>query len=105
MTAATAGATTAQIAYHSFDYGTRLLYDSPGDKFTFGGEFIYRNIANNPAIKSSWRYALSTDYQIGKNQLLSFNIGRDFDGTVNKGGNLLAALNFIVGFGNNRPVK
>ena len=91
--------------YHTLDYGARLLYDSNDGKFTFGGELIYRNVFANAAVKSSWRYSVNTDYQVGKNQVLSFSFGRDFDGTINKGGSLIAALNLILGFGNNRPVK
>ncbi|MEO3404949.1 hypothetical protein AAFN85_13670 [Mucilaginibacter sp. CAU 1740] len=105
LSAAQVNAKAAQPDYHTLDFGGRLLYGAPGNRFTFGAELVYRDISDNPDIKSSWRYALNTDYQVGKNQVVSFSIGRDFDGTVNKGGNLLAALNFIVGFGSNRPVS
>jgi len=88
----------------TFDSGVRILYDSRDDKFTFGGELVYRSILNTSTLAPSWRYTLSTDYQIGKNQILSFVFGRDFDGTVTKTGNLIAALNFIIGFGSSKSV-
>jgi hypothetical protein len=91
--------------YYTLDYGARILYGPQGGKFSFGLEGIYRDVSGTTALKSSYRYALTTDYRIGTNQVISFNIGRDFDGTVTKGGNLLAAINFLVGFGNNRPTK
>lgn len=95
----------SQTNLSTFDSGIRLLFETVDSKFTFGGEVIYRSILNNTAVKSSTRYSVSTDYEIGKNQLLSFVFGRDFDGTINKGGSLLAALNFIIGFGNTKSIK
>lgn len=94
-----------QADLSAFDTGARLLYDTQTNKLTFGGEVVYRSILNSPVVKPSVRYTFTADYQIGKNQLISFVYGKDFDGTVNKGGNLLAALNFIIGFGNSRPVR
>jgi hypothetical protein len=91
--------------YQTMDYGARFLYDAVDNKFTVGIEGIYRSVSGTTAVKSSWRYAFSADYQVGANQVLSFNIGRDFDGTINKSGNMIAALNFLIGFGNNRPVQ
>jgi len=88
----------------TFDTGARLLFSTKDSKFTFGGEVVYRSILNDTPVKPSYHYSISTDYQVGKNQLISFNFGRDFDGTINKGGNLLAALNFIIGFGSNHSI-
>ena len=88
----------------TFDTGARLLFGTKDNKFTFGGEIVYRSILNNTMVKPSYHYSISTDYQVGKNQLISFNFGRDFDGTINKGGSLLAALNFIIGFGSSHSI-
>jgi hypothetical protein len=99
------GSILSSTNYHTIDAGARVLYDPQNNKFSFGLEGIYRNVSGTTAIKSSYRYALTADYRIGNNQALSFNIGRDFDGTVNKGGNLIAALNFLIGFGSTRPVS
>ena len=50
------------------------------------------------------RYVFSANYKVGRNQNLSFTYGKNFDNTVSKGGNLIAALNFLIGFGSVRPV-
>jgi hypothetical protein len=44
----------------------------------------------------------NADYALFKNQKLTFSFGRDFDGTISKDGNLIAALTLIAGFGNKR---
>ena len=90
---------------NTFDTGIRLLFDTKDSKFSFSGEVVYRSILNNTVIDPSYRYTINTDYKVGKNQLISFVFGRDFDGTINKSGNLLAALNFIMGFGNSKSIK
>jgi Tol biopolymer transport system component len=43
-------------------------------------------------------------YDIGQNQQLTFSFGRNFDGTITKDGNLIAALNFVKGFGASRKI-
>jgi hypothetical protein len=37
-----------------------------------------------------------------KNKRLTFTFGRDFDSTITKGGNLIAAFTLLAGFGNKR---
>ncbi len=44
----------------------------------------------------------NADYAIWKNQKLTFSFGKNFDGAISKGGNLIAALTFLAGFGNKR---
>ena len=95
----------SNIELSTFDTGMRLLFNSKNNKFTFGGELIYRSILNAAVTTSSYRYAINSDYEVGKNQIISFVFGRDFNGTINKSGNLLAALNFIIGFGNGKSIK
>jgi hypothetical protein len=94
-----------QTDLNTIDWGGRILFATNDTKFSFGGEFVYRSIINSTVVKPSYRYDLSADYQIGKNQLISFSFGRDFDGTITKTGNLIAALNYIIGFGNNKSIK
>jgi len=53
----------------------------------------------------SWRLVLSTEYEVAKNRKVTFSFGRNFDGAISKGGNLIAAINFIAGFGGERKVK
>jgi hypothetical protein len=65
---------------------------------------MYRSVLTNSIIDPSWRLVFSVEYDIGFNQKLSFNFGRDFDGTTQKGGTLIGMLNFIAGFGNKRAI-
>ncbi|MEI9810302.1 MAG: hypothetical protein WDO16_21870 [Bacteroidota bacterium] len=89
----------------TFDIGARLLYASKDDKFNLSFESIYRSILTKSIIDPSWRLSFSAEYDIGFNQKLTFNFGRDFDKTITKSGNLIAAFNFIVGFGNKRIIN
>ena len=95
-----------------FDYGVRIFRDFT-DKLTLSFEYIRRlpiynkgkfdkNNISQP--NNSSKYSVSLNYKIGKNQNLSFVYGKDFDNTYLKQGNLIAALNLMLGFGSNRPV-
>ncbi len=84
----------------TFDAGARLAYSKPQSKFSFSFESIYRSVLSSDTIDPSWKMILNTDYSLLKNQKLTFSFGRDFDGTISKDGNLIAALSFIAGFGN-----
>lgn len=84
----------------TFDAGARLAYSKPQSKFSFSFESIYRSVLSSDTIDPSWKMILNTDYSLFKNQKLTFSFGRDFDGTISKDGNLVAALSFIAGFGN-----
>jgi hypothetical protein len=89
----------------TLDFGARLLYTTKDDKFNLSFESIYRSVLNKSIIDPSWRLVFSAEYDLGFNQKLTFNFGRDFDGVITKDGNLIATLNFIVGFGNKRGIK
>ncbi|MFZ1694551.1 MAG: hypothetical protein WAT74_15245, partial [Flavobacteriales bacterium] len=56
-------------------------------------------------VNPGWRMVLNAQYAFMPNRLLTFSFGRDFDGAVTKDGNLIAALNLLVGLGNKRPVS
>jgi hypothetical protein len=88
----------------TFDFGARALVSALDGKFTLSSEFIYRSILNDNAIKPSYRFVFNTEYDIGFNQKITFAIGRNFDGTITKTNNLIAALNFIKGFGSNKKL-
>lgn len=89
----------------TFDAGTRFIYSSANNIFDFSFESIYRSVLNKNIIGASWRLVFSAGYDIGFNKKLTINFGRDFDGTTQKGGTLLAGINFITGFGNKRVIK
>lgn len=83
----------------TFDAGLRALYASKDDRFNFSFESIYRSVLNKSIVDPSWRLVFSAEYDLGFNQKISFNFGRDFNGVITKGGNLIAAINLIAGFG------
>ncbi|OMP78612.1 hypothetical protein [[Flexibacter] sp. ATCC 35208] len=89
----------------TFDVGARFLLSTLNDKFTLSGEGLYRSVIGNTVLDPSWRLVLSTEYEIAKNRKVTFSFGRNFDGAISKGGNLIAAINFIAGFGGERKVK
>ena len=86
----------------TFDAGARFLVNAAKGKFSFSSEALYRSIIGNSDIDPSWRLVFNTEYDVGFNKKLTFSFGRDFDGTVSKGGNLVAALNLLMGFGSER---
>lgn len=85
------------------DMGGRILLDGK-EKFLFSAEALYRSILGNSLVKPSWRLVLNAEYDISMNRKLTFAFGRDFDGTISKGGNLIAAINLIAGFGTDRKI-
>ena len=86
----------------TLDGGGRLIYSQKDSRFRFSGEAIYRSALNKNTIDPSWRLIVNAEYDIGNNQVLTFSYGRNFDGVVTKDGNIIAALNFIKGFGGKR---
>ncbi|WP_316738411.1 hypothetical protein [Pedobacter aquatilis] len=84
----------------TFDAG--LKYVLLKGKFGAGAEAIYRSILSSSTVKPSWRLAINADYEIAANQKLIFTFGRNYDGTVTKDGNLIAALTVVFGLGTAR---
>jgi CRISPR/Cas system-associated protein endoribonuclease Cas2 len=89
----------------TFDAGARLLLTGVNGKFVLSSEGIYRSVLNKNVTNSSWRIVFNTEYDVGANKKLTFAFGRNFDGTISKGGNLIAALNFISSFGSARKIS
>lgn len=86
----------------TFDIGARLALNGFQGKFSVNAEAIYRSVLNDNVIKPSWRFTFNAEYSVGMNQKITFAVGRNFNGTVTKDGNLIAAINFIRGFGSNK---
>jgi hypothetical protein len=85
----------------TFDGGARLIY-SVNNKFSASCEGLYRSVLNkNATINPSWRVVFNFSYDVGFNQKMTLSLGKDFDNTLVKQGNLISALNFIAGFGGN----
>ncbi|HVS94200.1 MAG TPA: hypothetical protein VHE59_19320 [Mucilaginibacter sp.] len=88
----------------TFDMGARILYTTYNSKFTASTEAIYRSVLNKNTIPSSWRLVLNLEYNVGNNQKLTFSFGRNFDGNLTTDGNLISALNYIIGFGSAKQI-
>lgn len=84
---------------HTLDMGSRLVLKLLDEKFLMSGECMYRSILNKSDFESSWKYLLNFEYELAKNQRLTFSFGKNFDGEYEKKGNLIVALNLIVGLG------
>ncbi len=93
---------SATLNFSTFDLGTRYVYTSKDSKLNIGVEAIYRNYLGEKKPEASWKILFNADYALYKNQKLNFSFGKDFDGVITKSGNLIAALSFIQGLGNNR---
>ncbi len=86
----------------TFDAGGRMLINAMEGRFSLSSELLYRSVLGKSDLDPSWRFVVNAEYAIWKNQKLTFAFGRNFDGTISKGGNLIAALNFIAGLGSTR---
>ena len=95
------------------DLGLRLYKDFT-DKLTLSAEYINRlpfyndnNYTSNHVSTPSRtdKYDFSLNYKVGKNQNLSFTYGKNFDNTVVKSGNLIAAVNYMIGLGSARGLS
>lgn len=95
--------TTKNIS--SVDFGFRFIKSGLiDDKLALSIESIWRNQTNAETGKAKHtnRYVFNAEYQVSENKLLTISLGKNFDGTNIKDGNLIAALNFIAGFGAKR---
>ncbi|HRG24469.1 MAG TPA: hypothetical protein PLL23_08755, partial [Chitinophagaceae bacterium] len=88
----------------TFDMGGRFLLDVSREKFVLSAEALYRSILGSSTVDPSWRLVMNAEYDLGSNRKLTFAFGRDFDGTISKGGNLVAMINLIAGFGGDRKI-
>jgi len=88
----------------TFDMGGRFLLDVSREKFLLSAEALYRSILGSSLADPSWRLVMNAEYDLGSNRKLTFAFGRDFDGTISKGGNLVAMINLIAGFGGDRNI-
>lgn len=86
----------------TLDAGFRYAYSGTQSKFSCSLEGVYRSVLSSATIDPSWRIIFNADYAIWENQKLTFSFGRNFDGTISRDGNLIAALTFLTGFGNKR---
>ena len=89
----------------TFDAGARFIIGGGKKKFAASIEGLYRSVLKKQTIPSSWRLVFNASYDLGKNRMLTLGLGRNFDGAISKTGNLVAALNFIIGFGSSKSIS
>jgi hypothetical protein len=85
----------------SVDLGGRLILDNV-QGVSLSVEGLGRLFPNVDGRETEWRYSASVDYSVGSNRVVSFAIGRDFEGR--RASDLILALSFGFGFGSMRPV-
>ena len=94
---------------HTLDFGGRFIATPMEKKLLLSAEGIYRSILNKAVATSSWRLIFNAEYEIDTNKRLTFSFGRNFDGETYKGGNVISALNLLLGFGkekvSNKPIQ
>lgn len=105
----TEGKLKGKTGIETFDCGIKTSFNNTGNHTTsFNLEALYRSIVSKQdeasKIDPSFRLALSANYEINKNMVLSLAIGRDFDGAVSKSGNVFAFLNLITAFGSRTTI-
>lgn len=93
----------------TFDYGLKTSYINGGiHSTTINLELLYRSILNKQDEKSrvepSLRLAFNANYEVSKTIVLSLAVGKDFDGSISKSGNVFAFLNLITAFGSGTKV-
>jgi hypothetical protein len=89
----------------TLDFGGRALWTCFEGKYTIGVEGVYRSVLNGGVIDPTWRFTFNTEYDYAPNRKITFSLGKNFDGTVTTGGNLIAALNLIAGFGSAKKIE
>lgn len=85
----------------SLDGGLRIVYKTlKKEQLSLSTESIYRSVLDSSLLDPSWRIVFNASYDFSNNKVVTFTFGKDFDNSFIKGKNLIAALNFIIGFGN-----
>lgn len=93
--------TTVNKDIVNLDLGLKAVIDKIMN-FSLSFEYILRKYYDVQDNSLKFKYDLSLGYELGKNKLLTFSIGRNFEGITTTGGNLIASLNLILGFGSKR---
>lgn len=89
----------------TFDAGSKFDFRGANGKLSLNFEAVYRSVLNKNVIDPSWRAVFNASYDVGMNKLLTFSFGKNFDGTITKRGNLIAAVNFVAGFGSSKKIN
>lgn len=85
-------------SFHYLDLGARILFER--NKVNLSFEYVLRNkLEKNNVFDNGNRFVFNFDYKISKTQSLTFSFGKNFKNEYYRNGNLIAAVNFIAGFG------
>ena len=108
------GVAIPNVNISSLDIGGRVFKDF-AKKFTISFEYALRMpVVYNKSQLTTYsisypenqsRYIFSLNYKVGKNQNISFTYGKSFETPGQFSGDLVAALNFMMGFGSTRPLN
>lgn len=79
--------TVSQVSASSFDIGARALIHPQSDKFNISMEYLHRWYSARVSIPTSWRLVFNAEYDLGKNQKITFAFGKHFDGGLRNWGN------------------
>ncbi|MEM1321347.1 MAG: OmpH family outer membrane protein [Bacteroidota bacterium] len=85
----------------NLDVGAKIDFNSESS-LALSVEYLQRFPLNNDTLDPTYRLAFNGSYQLAPNYQISLTFGRNFDGTITEGGNLLAALHFFGTFGGRR---
>jgi hypothetical protein len=80
----------------SWDAGGRVIY-AGSRRFAASIEGLGRWYTGSSPLDDTWRATLIVDYKVAANRTLSFSFGRDF--AERSTGNLIAAVQLLLGFG------
>ncbi|MEN5309572.1 hypothetical protein ABE425_18880 [Chryseobacterium cucumeris] len=91
--------------FSTFDAGVKYEYSPKDSKFTGSFEGLYRSFISGSDLKPTWKCVLNLDYAIFPNQHLTLSLGKDFDNSFIKKGNVIAGLSFLSGIGTKRKIQ
>lgn len=86
-----------------FNFGGKLQYSK--NRFSSSFELLSQSSLNNDAVESGTKYLFNAQYKLDDNVVLSFVFGKDYDNMFTEQGNVISALNFLMGLGSKREVK
>ncbi|MFK8006004.1 MAG: hypothetical protein AB8H03_06520 [Saprospiraceae bacterium] len=85
----------------NFDLGGKVEF-AKGNKLAISLEGLYRFTSEDDNKGHNYKVAFNGNYQLTSDYQVSLTFGRNFNGTISKGGNLLAAIHLFGAFGNRK---
>jgi hypothetical protein len=88
----------------NLDYGAKIFFDGIKN-FTFSFEMLGRSVMKEDSTENKNKYTFNLSYEVSSNKLLTLSFGKEFDKKPEFGGNLIVALNLVLGFGSSRSFE